>query len=103
MRCSSLFPKTYRKFILTQFGDDFRACTKIIDTPWQDPGDDDVVVKNTYAGVNGVYDFNMMRNAVSYIKFDVPTDLGIESWGEKRSPDFDGKLCYLTLNVGGMN
>lgn len=81
MRCSSLFPKTYRKFILTQFGDDFRACTKIIDTPWQDPGDDDVVVKNTYAGVNGVYDFNMMRNAVSYIKFDVPTDLGIEVVG----------------------
>jgi NADPH-dependent curcumin reductase CurA len=76
-----MFPKAYRKFILTQFGDDFRACTKIVDTPWQDPGPGQVVVKNMIAGVNGVYDFNMMRNAVSYIKFDVPTDLGIEVVG----------------------
>ena len=76
-----MFPKTYRKFILTQFGEDFRACTKIVETPWQDPGENEVVVKNIYAGVNGVYDFNMMRNAVSYIKFDVPTDLGIEVVG----------------------
>jgi len=76
-----MFPQTYRKFILTQFGEDFRACTNIITTPWQDPGPDEVVVKNIYAGVNGVYDFNMMRNAVDYIKFTVPTDLGIETVG----------------------
>jgi NADPH-dependent curcumin reductase CurA len=76
-----MFPKTYRKMILTQFGDDFRACTKIVETPWQDPGDDDVVVKNIYAGVNGIYDYNMMRNAVDYIKIDLPADLGIEVVG----------------------
>jgi hypothetical protein len=76
-----MFPKRYRKFILTRFGDDFRACTAIVETPWQDPGEGEVVVRNIYAGVNGVYDFNMMRNAVSYIKFDVPTDLGIEVVG----------------------
>lgn len=76
-----MFPKTYRKFILTKFGENFRDCTAIVETPWQDPGDDDVVVKNIYAGVNGIYDYNMMRNAVSYISFDVPTDLGIEVVG----------------------
>lgn len=76
-----MFPKTYRKFILTKFGEDFRACTAIVETPWQDPGDDEVVVKNIYAGVNGIYDYNMMRNAVSYITFDVPTDMGIEVVG----------------------
>ncbi|MDX2143479.1 MAG: zinc-binding dehydrogenase [Rhodospirillaceae bacterium] len=76
-----MFPKTYRKFILTKFGDDFRDCTAIVDTPWQDPEENEVVVRNIYAGVNGVYDYNMMRNAVSYIKFDVPTDLGIEVVG----------------------
>jgi len=76
-----MFPKFYRKFILTQFGEDFRACTAIVETPWQDPGAGEVVVKNILAGVNGVYDYNMMRNAVSYIKFDVPTDLGIETVG----------------------
>jgi len=76
-----MFPKTYRKFILTRFGEDFRACTAIVETPWQNPGPGEVVVKNVYAGVNGVYDYNMMRNAVSYITFDVPTDLGIEVVG----------------------
>jgi hypothetical protein len=76
-----MFPKTYRKFILTQFGEDFRSCTRIVETPWQDPGDDEVVVKNIYAGVNGIYDYNMMRNAVDYIKIDLPADLGIEVVG----------------------
>ncbi|MSO97029.1 MAG: alcohol dehydrogenase [Rhodospirillaceae bacterium] len=76
-----MFPKTYRKFILTKFGEDFRACTTIVDTPWQDPGDEEIVVRNIYAGVNGVYDFNMMRNAVAYISFEVPTDMGIEVVG----------------------
>ena len=76
-----MFPKTYRKFILTKFGDDFRACTTIVDTLWQDPGEDEVVVRNVYAGVNGVYDFNMMRNAVAYLSFEVPTDMGIEVVG----------------------
>jgi NADPH-dependent curcumin reductase CurA len=73
--------KSYRKFILTKFGEDFRACTAIVEEQWRDPGDGEVVVKNILAGVNGVYDVNMMRNAVDYIKIDVPTDLGIETVG----------------------
>ncbi|MCB2107275.1 MAG: zinc-binding dehydrogenase [Rhodobacteraceae bacterium] len=76
-----MFPKTYRKFILKHFGDDFRSCTGIVETPWQDPGDGEVVIRNLLAGVNGIYDFNMVRNAVSYMKFDPPTDMGIEIVG----------------------
>lgn len=74
-------PRTYRKLILTKFGDDFRACTAIVETPWQDPGEGQVVVKNIYAGVNGIYDYNMMLNAVDYIKVTPPADLGIEVVG----------------------
>ncbi|MDX2222782.1 MAG: zinc-binding dehydrogenase [Rhodospirillaceae bacterium] len=76
-----MFPRTYRKFVLERFGEDFRACTRIVETPWQDPGDGEMVVRNVLAGVNGVYDYNMMRNAVAYMTFTTPTDMGIEVVG----------------------
>lgn len=86
------FPKYYRKFILTHFGENFRACTSIVETPWRDPSENEVVVKNMIAGVNGVYDFNMMRNAVDYIKIELPADLGIETVG---------RIVALGRNVKG--
>jgi hypothetical protein len=100
-----MFPKSYRKLILTKFGEDFRACTAIVDTPWQDPGENEVVVRNVYAGVNGVYDYNMMRNAVSYISFEVPTDLGIEVVGRVAAvgrgvKDFKEGDAVATWKVG---
>lgn len=87
------FPKSYRKVILTRFGEDFRACTDIVETPWRDPGEDEVVVRNIYAGVNGVYDYNMMRNAVDYITVEPPCDLGIE---------VVGRIAAVGRNVTGV-
>lgn len=75
------FPKTYRKVVLTGFGDTLRGHTAIEDTPWQDPGPQEVVIRNVLAGVNGIYDLNMARNAVDYITITPPTDMGIEVVG----------------------
>lgn len=77
----SPFPKSYRKVVLTGFGHTLRGHTEIQDTPWQDPGPQEVVILNVLAGVNGIYDLNMARNAVDYITVTPPADMGIEVVG----------------------
>ncbi|MDG2242989.1 MAG: zinc-binding dehydrogenase [Rhodospirillaceae bacterium] len=79
---------TSRKLIMTQYGEDFAACTDIVDAEIGEPDEGEVLIRNVYAGVNGVYDLNMVRDAVSYISYTPPTDLGIEIVGriEKLGP-----------------
>lgn len=94
-----------RKLIMTQYGEDFAACTKIVDADIGEPGAGEVLVRNVYAGVNGVYDLNMIRDAVSYISYTPPTDLGIEIVGriEKLGPGVSGFQvgdCVATWKVG---
>ena len=71
-----------QKLIMTKYGENFRDCIKVVEEDINEPDDDQILVKNFYAGVNGVYDLNMIRNKVSYIKFTPPHDLGIEAVGE---------------------
>lgn len=33
-----LHPKHYRKLIIAALTGDFRSATRVVDTPWQDPG-----------------------------------------------------------------
>jgi NADPH-dependent curcumin reductase CurA len=94
-----------RKLIMTQYGEDFAACTAIVDAEVGEPAYGEVLVRNVYAGVNGVYDLNMVRDAVSYISYTPPTDLGIEVVGriEKLGPgvrDFQVGDCVATWKVG---
>jgi len=70
-----------QKLIMTKYGENFRDCIEIIDDHIEGPEEDQILVKNIYAGVNGVYDLNMVRNKVSYIQFSPPHDLGIEAVG----------------------
>jgi NADPH-dependent curcumin reductase CurA len=67
--------------IMTKYGEDFADCTDIVDAEIGEPGEGEVLIRNVYAGVNGVYDLNMVRDAVSYISYTPPTDLGIEIVG----------------------
>ncbi|MEQ8507640.1 MAG: zinc-binding dehydrogenase [Rhodospirillaceae bacterium] len=94
-----------RKLIMTKYGDDFAACTQIVDAEIGEPGPGEVLVRNVYAGVNGVYDLNMVRDAVSYISYTPPTDMGIEVVGriEKLGPgvsNFEVGDCVATWKVG---
>lgn len=96
---------TSRKLIMTRYGEDFAACTDIVDAEIGEPGYGEVLIRNVYAGVNGVYDLNMVRDAVSYISYTPPTDMGIEVVGrvEKIGPgvrDFTEGDCVATWKVG---
>ena len=94
-----------RKLIMTQYGEDFRGCSMIVDAEIGKPGYGEVLIRNVYAGVNGVYDLNMIRDAVSYISYTPPMDLGIEVVGriEKLGPgvsDFKVGDAVATWKVG---
>ena len=90
---------------MTQYGEDFRACSAIVAAEIGEPGFGEVLIRNVYAGVNGVYDLNMIRDAVSYISYTPPMDLGIETVGriEKLGPgvrDFSIGDSVATWKVG---
>ncbi len=94
-----------RKLIMTRYGEDFGACSEIVEAEIGEPGFGEVLVRNVYAGVNGVYDLNMIRDAVSYISYTSQTDLGIEVVGriEKLGPgvrDFAVGEAVATWQVG---
>ena len=95
-----------QKLIMTKYGENFRDCIKVVEEDINEPDDDQILVKNFYAGVNGVYDLNMIRNKVSYIKFTPPHDLGIEAVGEiikvgRKIKDLKEGDHVSTWSVGG--
>lgn len=72
-------PSTYKKLIAARVGKDFRNVVEIVDTPMTQPGPDEVLIKNAFAGVNAV-DLNLVANAYN-ISPPVPFDLGLEAIG----------------------
>ena len=77
-----MHPQRYRKLIIEELTGEFRTSTRIVDTPWQDPGPGQVVIRNRFAGCNAVFDQNLCRNRVQYVDVVPPYDMGIEASGD---------------------
>jgi hypothetical protein len=60
---------------------DFRSSTRVVEEAWRDPGRAQVVIRNVYAGCNGVFDKNLCRNKIRYVDVRPPYDMGIEAAG----------------------
>ncbi len=74
-------PSHYQKLIIHQLTGNFRGSTRVVEEPWRDPGPDEVVIRNVYAGCNGVFDSNLCRNKILYVNSTPPFDMGIEAAG----------------------
>jgi hypothetical protein len=72
---------TYRAIRLQHFAKSFREGSEIVDLPLTDPGPGEVRVRNLYCGVNGIFDTQIARNAVDYVKIALPTFTGVEALG----------------------
>lgn len=72
----------YRKIVIQRLTGEFRSSTAIVETPWQDPGPGEIVVRNRYAGVNAIFDQNLCRNTIRYVDVVPPHDVGVEAIGE---------------------
>jgi len=85
-------PKTYKKLFAMELGWDFMKITEWQDVDVPELGENDIAVKNLYAGVNAS-DVNASKG--SHGLFEAPAPVGIESLGEVVA---DGeKVCKFKL------
>jgi NADPH-dependent curcumin reductase CurA len=74
-------PQTYRAIRLERVAPSFREAADIVTLPLAEPGPGEIRVRNLYCGVNGIFDTQIARNAVDYVKIALPTFTGVEALG----------------------
>lgn len=71
----------YRAIQLERFAPSFRRAADIISLPLRAPEPGEISVRNLWCGVNGIFDTQISRNAVDYVKIKPPTITGVEAIG----------------------
>jgi len=74
--------KDSRKIIIRKLGVSFRDSTELVAKEIPTPGPDEVLIRNHFAGVNGVYDEMMCHDRIDHIEIVPPVDTGVEAVGE---------------------
>jgi NADPH-dependent curcumin reductase CurA len=64
-----------------RFAQSFRDAVDLITEPLTDPGPGEIRVRNHWCGVNGIFDTQIARNAVSYVPVRLPSYTGVEAIG----------------------
>lgn len=72
---------TYRAIRLVRFAPTFRAATEIVTLPVTAPGPGEIAVRNCFCGVNGIFDTQIARDQVGYVRIAPPTLTGVEAIG----------------------
>jgi NADPH-dependent curcumin reductase CurA len=72
---------SYRAIQLERFAPSFREAADVITLPVRPPGAGEILVRNTWCGVNAIFDTQIARNAVDYVKIAPPTITGVEAIG----------------------
>jgi NADPH-dependent curcumin reductase CurA len=70
-----------RAIRLERFARSFRDATDIVALPERAPGPGEITVRNLWCGVNGIFDTQIARNAVDYVRIAPPTLTGVEAIG----------------------
>ncbi|MEJ6009810.1 zinc-binding dehydrogenase [Novosphingobium aquae] len=73
--------ETYRALRMDRHADTFRAATDIVTLPVTAPGPGEVRVRNLWCGINAIFDTQIARDAVDYVKIGLPTFTGVEALG----------------------
>ncbi|PVX30678.1 zinc-binding dehydrogenase [Sphingomonas pokkalii] len=71
----------YRAIQLQRFADTFRAACETITLPEAAPAPGEIRVRNRFCGVNGIFDTQIARNAVDYVRIPLPSFTGVEALG----------------------
>lgn len=81
LKASVAIMKENAKIVIHTRGESFRGCTQIVTEAIDPLQPDEVLVRNSFAGVNGVYDQMMCANKVPHTPVEPPADAGVESIG----------------------
>jgi len=103
---SGILPADYARLVLHRFADDFASAVRVERTPLEHPGPGEVLVRNAWAGVNGVLDDRIARNRVPFIAAAPGMDLGVEAVGEIAAlgagvTDLEPGDAVATVGLGG--
>jgi NADPH-dependent curcumin reductase CurA len=71
-----------RKWMLPAFGSGFAEAARLVTFEIVAPGPQQLLVRNRFLGVNGLFDHGICRNEVPYRTLVPPLDLGLEAVGE---------------------
>jgi NADPH-dependent curcumin reductase CurA len=71
----------YRALQLSRFAATFRDATELVELPLRPPGPGEISVRNAWCGVNGIFDTQIARNAVDYVRVRLPSLTGVEAAG----------------------
>jgi NADPH-dependent curcumin reductase CurA len=74
-------PSTSNVLLQSRFGQSFCEAVDLVAEPVRDPGPGEIRVRNHWCGVNGIFDTQIARNAVSYLPVKLPTYTGVEAIG----------------------
>ena len=80
-RCPRADMETYRAIQLERFAPSFREAADIVSLPVRAPGAGEIQVRNAWCGINAIFDTQIARNAVDYVKIVPPTITGVEAIG----------------------
>ncbi len=70
-----------RKLRALKFGDSVRAACQIVEEKIPQLADNQIVIQNKYAGINGFFDRAIVRNEIPYRFLEPPLDIGVEAVG----------------------
>jgi NADPH-dependent curcumin reductase CurA len=73
--------RSYRAIRLQRFAQRFSEAAEIVSIPWRAPSHGEIAVRNLVCGVNGIFDTQIARNAVSYVSVSLPVLTGVEAIG----------------------
>lgn len=73
--------QSYRAIRLERIAPSFREGAEIVTLPLTEPQRGEIRVRNLYCGVNGIFDTQIARNAVDYVRIALPTFTGVEAIG----------------------
>ncbi|MEM8814686.1 MAG: zinc-binding dehydrogenase [Pseudomonadota bacterium] len=95
-----------QRIVIHELGASFAECTSIVSEVCGSPGPGEVLIRNHYAGVNGVYDQMMCLNRVEHTTVVPPADTGVEAVGVVEDVGEGVRKSRIgqavaTVNVGG--
>ena len=73
---------TYKKLIARQLSKDFKSAIQIVDVSIPTLSDNEILIRNKFAGVNAGHDTLICKGELSHFKLIPPFDLGVEAVGE---------------------
>ncbi|MFS4467221.1 zinc-binding dehydrogenase [Maribacter sp. 2210JD10-5] len=71
-----------KQLVISSFSNDIREATTVMETDIPHINADQILVKNKYVGINALYDRELYRGRVPYIKVTFPYVFGVEAVGE---------------------